>query len=112
LPKNRRETSFVRFIIKVVKTFAAEREEVWGLKIKFKGRVNRWRRTKVISGQRGIVPLHTIQNRIEYGTAQAINRKGALGIHIWIWYNPVFKTLLKDTFHNYFKYSKYLNQKK
>jgi len=41
LPKNRRETSFVRFLIKVVKTLAAEREEILGLRLKFKGRVNR-----------------------------------------------------------------------
>lgn len=112
LPKNRKETSFIRFIIKLVKTFAAEREEILGLRIKFKGRVNRWRRTKVILGQRGILPLHTIQNRIEYGSAQGINRKGAVGVHIWIWYNPIFKTLLKNTYQKYFSYSKYLNYKK
>jgi hypothetical protein len=41
LPRNRKETSFVRFIIKIVKTFAAERDEILGLRIKFKGRVNR-----------------------------------------------------------------------
>jgi len=41
LPKNRKETSFIRFIIKVVKTFAAERQEILGLRIKFRGRVNR-----------------------------------------------------------------------
>jgi hypothetical protein len=41
LPRNRKETSFIKFIIKVVKTFAAEREEILGLRIKFNGRVNR-----------------------------------------------------------------------
>lgn len=112
LPKNRKETTFIRFIIKLVKTFAAEREEIWGLRLKFKGRVNRWRRTKVILGQRGILPLHTMHNRIEYGSAQGINRKGAVGVHIWIWYNPVFKSLLKNTYKKYFIYSKYLSYQK
>lgn len=112
LPKNRKETTFIRFIIKLVKTFAAEREEIWGLRLKFKGRVNRWRRTKVILGQRGILPLHTMNNRIEYGSAQGVNRKGAVGVHIWIWYNPIFKNLLKTTYNKYFIYSKYLNYKK
>jgi len=112
LPKNRKETNFIRFIIKLVKTFAAEREEIWGLRLKFKGRVNRWRRTKVILGQRGILPLHTMNNRIEYGSAQGINRKGALGVHIWIWYNPIFKKLLKNTYQKYFIYSKYLTSQK
>jgi len=41
LPRNRKETQFIKFIIKIVKTFAAEREEITGLRIKFKGRVNR-----------------------------------------------------------------------
>lgn len=112
LPKNRKETTFIRFIIKLVKTFAAEREEIWGLRLKFKGRVNRWRRTKVILGQRGILPLHTMSNRIEYGSAQGVNRKGAVGVHLWIWYNPIFKTLLKNTYKKYFIYSKYLKYKK
>jgi hypothetical protein len=41
LPRNRKETNFVRFLIKVIKTFAAERKEILGLRIRFKGRVNR-----------------------------------------------------------------------
>jgi hypothetical protein len=112
LPRNRRETSFIRFIVKVVKTFAAEREEILGLRIKFKGRVNRWRRTKSIVGERGVVPLHTIDNRIECGSAQAINRKGALGIRIWIRYKPSFSTLIKNSILKFFAYSKKLKEKK
>jgi hypothetical protein len=41
LPKNRKETIFIRFLIKVIKTFAAERKEILGVRIRFKGRVNR-----------------------------------------------------------------------
>jgi hypothetical protein len=41
LPRNRKETKFIRFIVKVVKIFAAQRKEMKGLRIKFKGRVNR-----------------------------------------------------------------------
>lgn len=112
LPRNRKETSFIKFIIKVVKTFAAEREEILGLRIKFNGRVNRWRRTKAIIGERGVIPLHTIQNQIEYGTAHAINRKGAVGIKIWIHYNLTFNTILKESILKYFTYSKRLAIKK
>jgi ribosomal protein S3 len=96
----------------VVKTFAAEREEILGLRIKFKGRVNRWRRTKSIIGSRGVLPLHTIDNYIECGSAQAINRKGALGIRIWIWYKSEFSVLLNKSIIKYFKYSKHLEKKK
>ncbi len=111
-PHNRKETSFIRFIIKVAKTFAAEREEISGFRISFKGRVNRWRRTKAIIGSRGVLPFHTIDNRIECGSAQAINRKGALGIRIWIRYKPSFSTLLKQSILKYFAYSKQLQVKK
>lgn len=106
LPRNRKETSFIKFIIKVVKTFAAEREEILGLRIKFKGRVNRWRRTKAIVGERGVIPAHTITNRIEYGTSHAINRKGAVGIRIWIYYHATFSATLKKSLLKYFLYSK------
>jgi hypothetical protein len=41
LPKNRKETKLVKFIIKVVKIFSSQRIEMIGLKIEFKGRVNR-----------------------------------------------------------------------
>lgn len=112
LPRNRKETSFIRFIIKVVKTFAAEREEILGLRIKFSGRVNRWRRTKAIIGERGVIPLHTINNQIEYGTAHAVNRKGTVGIRIWIHYNNTFNTILKESILKYFNYSKRLTIKK
>lgn len=112
LPRNRKETSFIRFIIRVVKMFAAEREEILGLRIKFRGRVNRWRRTKSIIGERGVIPLHTVQNRIEYGSAQAINRKGAIGIRIWIRYKPTFSSLIRASIFNYLTYSKHLNLKK
>jgi hypothetical protein len=41
LPKNRKETKFIRFLMKVIKMFAGQRSEISGLKIEFKGRVNR-----------------------------------------------------------------------
>jgi len=41
LPKNRKETSFIRFLIKAIRTIASERKEIIALRIKFKGRVNR-----------------------------------------------------------------------
>jgi ribosomal protein S3 len=33
-------------------------------------------------GNRGTLPLQTISERIEQGTAQAVNKKGAVGIRI------------------------------
>jgi len=112
LPKNRKETSFIRFLIKVIRTLSAERKEILGVRIKFKGRVNRWRRTKFILGSRGWFPLHTIQERIEQGTAQAINRKGAVGIRILLRYKNSFGTQLRNHMLHYIKYSRILVAKK
>jgi hypothetical protein len=41
LPRNRKETKFIRFTTKVIKIFTAQRKEMLGMRIKFKGRVNR-----------------------------------------------------------------------
>lgn len=41
LPRNRKETKFLRFLRKLVKVFASQREERVGVRIRFQGRVNR-----------------------------------------------------------------------
>jgi hypothetical protein len=82
LPRTRKETLFVRFLIKLLKVLATQRPERVGLRIRFKGRVNRWRRTKQILGSKGSVPLYTYSARLEVGDSQAITRKGTLGIRI------------------------------
>jgi ribosomal protein S3 len=117
LPKNRKETTFLRCVMKIVRIFSAERGEIVGLRIKFKGRVNRWRRTKALIGKRGFIATNTISKRIIYGTAHAINRKGAIGIGLWIYYKPEFTykprpevifnhiELSKASILNYIKYS-------
>lgn len=112
LPRNRKETKFIRFTTKVIKIFTAQRKEMLGMRIKFKGRVNRWRRTKSITAERGTIPLHTYDNRIEYGSAFAINRKGTLGIRIWFRYKPTFQYELKNSILKYMQYSKWIHLKK
>jgi len=82
LPRNRKETQFLRFLRKLVKVFASQRKEIYGLRIRFQGRVNRWRRTKHIIGEKGSIPFQAYDTRIDYGIAQAITRKGALGIRL------------------------------
>jgi ribosomal protein S3 len=96
----------------VIKTFAAERKEILGVRIRFKGRVNRWRRTKFILGNRGTLPLQTISERIEQGTAQAVNKKGAVGIRIWLRYKQSFSFVLRNHILTYLNYSKALKMRK
>ena len=108
LPKNRKETKFIRFLIKAIKIFSGMHREIIALRLQFKGRINRWRRTKVISAQRGFMPLPTYYFRIEYGTSKAITRKGAFGIRIWLRYKLSLMVNLKTYLLNYMKYSKFL----
>ena len=114
LPKNRKETKLVRFIIKVVKVFSSQRKEMIGLKIEFKGRVNRWRRTKIIRGISGakiLLPLYSYDTRIEFGSGKAITRKGALGIRLWLCYRPSFEGTLSEAMLSYIEYSQRLKAK-
>lgn len=97
LPRNRKETQFLRFLIKVVKVFSAQRTERLGVRLRFKGRVNRWRRTKHLIGEKGRLPLYTYSARLERGEAQAITRKGALGIRLWLAYHPSFARTFRRT---------------
>lgn len=108
LPRNRKETKLTRFIIKVVKIFSSQRKEMIGMKIEFKGRVNRWRRTKIIRGISGVLPLYSYNTRIEFGSSKAITRKGALGIRLWLCYRPSFEEILRVALFNYLQYSQYL----
>jgi hypothetical protein len=82
LPRNRKETQFLRFLRKLVKVFTAQRKERRGVRLRFQGRVNRWRRTKHRQTERGKLNLFTYTTRLEYGTAQAITRKGAIGVRL------------------------------
>jgi ribosomal protein S3 len=92
--------------MKAIRTFAAGRKEILAVRIKIKGRVNRWRRTKYIVGTRGTLPLQTMSERIEQGTAQAVNRKGAVGIRIWLRYKPSFLFKLHSHILTYMRYSR------
>jgi hypothetical protein len=97
LPRNRKELPFLRFLRKLLKLFAAQRKERIGLRIRLQGRLNRWRRTKHLVGEKGHLPLFTYTGRIEYGQATATTRKGALGLRLWLAYQPTFAKRLRTT---------------
>lgn len=97
LPRNRKETQFLRILRKVVKVLVAARPERLGVRIRVVGRVNRWRRTKALVGEKGTLPLYTYRSRLEAGQAQAITRKGALGLRVWLAYHPGFARSFRRT---------------
>lgn len=41
LPRNRKETKFIRFLVKLVKIFSTQRKEIIGIRLRFQGRINR-----------------------------------------------------------------------
>ena len=101
LPRKRKETKLIYFIITVLKRFSTQRPEILGVRFRVQGRLNRWRRTKNITGQKGYLDLYSYNSRIEFGRAQAITRKGTQGIRIWICYNQKFSVILKKAIFNY-----------
>lgn len=103
LPRNRKETKFIRFLVKLVKVFSTQRKEMIGIRLRFQGRMNRWRRTKHIVGQKGTLPLHSYSTHLSYGIAQAITRKGAFGRRLWIAYDATFFNSYKKTLFNFFQ---------
>jgi hypothetical protein len=98
----------------VVKIFSSQRIEMIGLKIEFKGRVNRWRRTKIIRGIGGskiLLPLYSYDTQIEFGSSKSITRKGALGIRLWLCYKYFFGCILSEVILGYVKYAQNLKLK-
>lgn len=105
LPRNRKETLFLRFLRKLVKVFASQRPERLGIRLRVQGRVNRWRRTKHRVGEMGRLPLYSYSARLEYGEAQALTRKGALGFRLWFAYHPGFAHRYRRTLLSYLRQS-------
>jgi hypothetical protein len=103
LPRTRKETQFLRFLIKVVKVFAAQRKERLGVRIQRDGRVNRWRRTKRRIGTKGHLPFHTYDARRERGIGQAITKKGTRGIRLWFCYHPSFARTFRVSLLSYIR---------
>lgn len=96
-----KELPFVRFLITLLKMFASQNKDILGVHIRFQGRLNRWRRTKHICGSKGKLTFSSYATHVEYGIGQAITRKGTLGVHIWIAYNPHSSTEQKELIKSY-----------
>ena len=106
LPKNKKQMKLIQLIIQVVQTFVTEREEVIGLKLKFKGRINKRKRARTIIVNQGTMTLQSDSTRVEYGYAQGYTKSGLIGIKLWIFYDKVFKKQFKKNFLQYLEYSK------
>ncbi len=106
LPRQWRETTFIRSIIKVMFMFAGQRREIVGLLIRFKGRVNKWNRTKYIRRELGHVRSFRFEQYIVFANSTAFLRKGALGIRLWLSYERYWRTTMQGVIRDYVTYSK------
>jgi hypothetical protein len=105
LTRKYKETVFIRFLIKRLKSATINRKEIIGVRFRFKGRINRWRRTKYIVGQKGIWNYNSIKTIVDYAQSSAVTKKGIQGFSIWLCYKSNFVTNLRSTFINYINLS-------
>lgn len=112
LPRKRKETKLIKFLLTTLKVFSTQRPERVAIRLRFQGRLNRWRRTKSITGQKGYLEYYAYKSRIEFGIGQAITRKGTQGIRIWLCYDTSFKNLLKQSIFTYVSLTSLLKKEK
>ena len=106
LPKNKRQTSFIKMLSKILFNFKGSYKEIVGLRLSFKGRFNRWSRSKVWKASAGILLFQSYNSILSYSCQKGLVRKGVFSTRVWIQYKKEFQTQLKRLTVQYFKYSK------
>ena len=82
LPINKKQMKLIQLITQVIKTFAADREEIIGFKLQFKGRINKKKRARTLTINQGINALQSTMTRVEYGQSDAYTKSGLIGIKL------------------------------
>ena len=106
LPKSKRQRQFLKYITKIIMNFKGERKEVVGLKIRLKGRIDKWKRSRTWISDTGSLILQSYKSYIDYGCTKGLVKKGVFSIRVWLQYKPLFVNELKKTIFKYYKYSK------
>ena len=105
LPKNKRQTSFAKYVSKILFNFKGEFNDIQGLKLQFKGRFNKWSRSKKWVAQAGTILLQSYNSCIDYSCSKGLVKKGIFSTRIWIQYDLNTKYKLKKNILKYFQYS-------
>lgn len=105
LPKNKRQTSFLKYLSKIIFNFKGEFKEIIGLKIQFKGRFNKWKRTKKWIAQAGNLLVQSYNTYIDYSCVKGLVKKGIFSIRIWLQFKKNSKFVVKKNLMNFFQYS-------
>ena len=116
LPKNKRQTSFLKYLSKIIFNFKGEFKEIIGLKIQFKGRFNKWKRTKKWIAQAGNLLVQSYNTYIDYSCVKGLVKKGIFSVRIWLQFKKNSKFIIKKNLINFFQYSifkqKFMNKNK
>ena len=80
--KNKRQLKLIQLITKTIQIIGKERKEILGLKIQFKGRINKRKRARSIHFKDGIITLQSHSSRVEYGYTNAYTKSGSLGVKL------------------------------
>lgn len=110
-PKNRRQSKLIQFYKKIINLMVLNLDEIEGIRLKFKGRINGRRRSTVNNINIGRLPLQQHDCYIEYGQSDGLTVYGSIGIKVWIFYkksynNDIQKLLLKYFLHSHLKTKK------
>lgn len=101
LAKSKRQVPFMRLLIRLISNLGGSLVKIKGLRIQFKGRFDRWNRTKSIIYTSGSIPFQRKDIDLEYASSHGQVQKGIYGIRLWIWYGNNYHQRYKDLFNNF-----------
>lgn len=105
-PKKYRQIPFLKYVMSIFLTLS-KRKEILGSRIQIQGRFDKWRRSKIIIKESGILTTRKKFFFIEYGSASSFIKKGSFGIKIWLSYSSRFSNFYKKCLSSYFNYSNF-----
>ena len=106
MSKTKRQIPFIRFLMRLITNLAGSVVRVKGLRIQFKGRFDRWNRTKSLVFTSGNIPLQRKDADIEYGSSHGLVKKGVYGIRLWVWYGRYYHKSYKNLFISYWYFKR------
>lgn len=101
LGQNKRQIPFIRFLIRLLANLSGTLIKLKGFRIQFKGRFDRWNRTKSIVYTNGNIPFQRQNLDIEFCSSHGLIKKGLFGIRLWVWYGTNYHFLYHRLLTNY-----------
>ncbi len=104
LGQNKRQIPFIRFLIRLLANLSGTLIKLKGFRIQFKGRFDRWNRTKSLVYTSGNIPFQRQDLDIEFCSSHGLIKKGLFGIRLWVWYGADYHDLYHKLLTSYWHY--------